>query len=257
MKKNILWLAAILVLSLNACVQDDEKVGTVNIRVKAKYKTSTFALGESYPYADNIHKIKLNRFSILLSPIQLLGDQDYITLSDNAHLLDFSDNHYDIAHAVNGESILLQKVPVGSYDHLVIGLGVPAALNNKTPADFDAGTPLADEAHYWDTWASYIHAKIEGSTLATDGTPVATLRQHTGTNDTYTIAEIHLTTPLTVAEAQENILDLTLDVEKIFYNATDTLNLLTEGENETNPATEGSVQRSKELMTRWAAAIHQ
>ncbi len=88
----------------------------------------------------------------------------------------------------NGDASMTFEAPVGDYETLKFGIGVPAPLNEADPSNYnDEGNPLnTTEGMYWDMNAMYRFVSIDGRyDIEPDGTDDGTLSYHSGYEDSY------------------------------------------------------------------------
>jgi len=84
--------------------------------------------------------------------------------------IDLTKSHNSQADSEIGTAMSFSNVPVGTYNQLSFGVGVPVDLNKTNPSDYSTTHPLGadNSGEYWEAWDSYIFAKFEGQ-LDTNG----------------------------------------------------------------------------------------
>lgn len=205
MKFSIYTIFAVLLLSAVSC-KEDNKEGTMSLHFKAVYDGQPLQTFTTQPY-DNGQQIQLTHMSMFVSDIELTQASASRNLKD-IELVNLS---YDnLSAAEEGYTITLSGVPAGTYDGIQFGVGVPADLNAKTPADFPSSSPLSKTGYYWNAWGSYIFSKTEGrlDTLG-NGLPELGFALHVGSDDLFRI--LQATVPLTIEDGKTLDLDVLVD----------------------------------------------
>lgn len=212
----------------NKCPVEDVPLNTkleLNFRAEAAGAPIWFYKGLDYPLENLPFRITLLRFFV--GDVTLLGTDGDTTVLDIADL-DFSLNQGAEATAAEGQSIVIANPPVGTYTGIRFGVGVPGDLNRMAPAEFLAGHPLSNPAEYWEAWQSYIFAKIEGQADANANGDYSddnvSFLYHSGTQGQYVTLDFDR--PIEIKGCETTRLDFGLDVPRLFYNDTDTLDIL-------------------------------
>jgi len=156
-----------------------------------------------------------------------LGDLTMRSGSDSVRLFDV-----DLFTLTNGPITRTYQARSGDFDHVRVGLGVPAALNGSSPSMWANSDPLSiTNGMYW-TWATMYRFMIfEGrfDTLSTGiGTPPYQFSIHTGRNECYRTRSFPVN--LSVAGGDTTDIRLELDLSHFFYSTTDTLYMATESQ---------------------------
>lgn len=202
------FLLAASFFAVNGCKNDKEK-GTVDIRFSALYHSSPLTFFNFYPTPDG-DSISFQVLNFLVSDIHLINtDNEAVPVFvDNAQLIDFNTGQAQI--------ISLSDVPTGSYKSIRFGIGLPPALNAKTPSDFSASSPLGDIANYWSVWDSYIFSRVEGrlDTSRTSDQALAYL-YHAGIDAMY--QEETFAKTFDVVEGTSTPLNMTFQADELFY----------------------------------------
>lgn len=202
-------LFAVIVLSVSACKKDDDKSSSVRLEFTANYDGQDYAPFTEYTYF-NGSVLTINKAVFYVSSIDLVkADGSTVRLSDVEYV--------DLSDPVNPSqaSFVYDELPVGEFTALRLGIGVPADLNAKAPAEFSAGHPLAIESMHWDPWDSYIFSKTEGRIDTTgDGQGDLNFLYHTGVDDLYRGLEAQQGFEL--RDGEEKVLNFSLDLKKLF-----------------------------------------
>lgn len=225
MKKLFLYC---LVLSLSACRcnETDDNGAVVNLNFKAQFAGQPLILEDydnSLPYPLG-YNFRLTRLRFFISDVTLLRGNEEFPILDVADV-DFSRHQRQVATAADGENVNINQAPIGTYDGIRFGIGLNATQNNSSPSDFPSSSPLQD--HYWESWSSYIFSEVEGQAdINQDNTFSRSFLMHIGRNEFYRTKTFM--TPITVSAASTTTIVFPLDAERLFYNATDTVDLRTD-----------------------------
>lgn len=211
MKHLNLLFFSLLILGLASCKDDPAATeGTVTIHFKAVYDDEPLQMFNTRPF-ENGEFLEFTHLSMIISDLQLLK-QGAAELLDEVEIVNLTFDNTTAAEA--GYTLTISGVPTGAYDGIRFGVGVPADVNVKKPADFPSSNPLSNTAYYWTPWNSYIFMKTEGrlDTLG-NGTLDLGFALHTGSDALYNILEANI--PLNVEDGLETDLDIVIDYKKV------------------------------------------
>lgn len=243
-------LFGLLLISIGSC---EEEKGPANLQLvfKGLFDGNTLVLNENNTYVNGI-PMRMSHLQFFISNIELTGD--FGTIVKDIDVVDFSQNHMNAATAANGESMLFEDIPPGDYTGLKFGIGVPPALNAMLPAEFDFDHPLSSTGNHWSAWSSYIFAKVEGrSDEDGDGIYGESILYHTGGDDLF--REYQATSNITLNGGETTTITLNLDALKLFYTASDTLDIINNGISHTTPTDPVSVSISTFVMDNFERAM--
>ncbi len=216
MKKIILLFAVGFALVAANCNEDDccppEQTGTLELNFKGYFGDELLEMyAKDYNYeAGMALKLQLFRFYIS-NLIPLMNTPDQQRYVEEVALVDFETVQSDAA-AEQGVSIRLEKVPVGNYIGLQMGLGLTEKLNATNPGDYSTDHPLSD--NYWSWALGYVFTKIEGNAdINGDGVFNDKLTFHIGGNQFYRPKEF--SKDFTVKADQTTRLDFEVDLRKV------------------------------------------
>ena len=201
----------LLILGLASCKDDPAATeGTVTIHFKAVYDDVPLQMFNNRPF-ENGQTLEFTHLSMIISDLELLK-QGSPELLDEVEIVNLTFDNTTAAEA--GYTLTISGVPTGTYDGMRFGVGVPADVNAKKPADFSSGNPLSNTAYYWTPWSSYIFMKTEGrlDTIG-NGTTDLGFALHTGSDALYNILEANI--PLTVQDGLETNMDIVIDYKKV------------------------------------------
>ena len=213
----VLPIAALLVLAgcrVDPSVEPVVPSQVLKITFRPVWNGPDFDKQNVYLSAAN-ERVLIQQVKFYVSPIALAGDTN-VTVSE-AELLDLT----------NGPEVRWMRAPLGSYDSLRYGLGVPQYLNHRDitlvvppdPLDFSQGM-------YW-TWATMYRFMIFEGRYDTDpsgsGTPPYQFSLHTGRDESYRDRMILLPLELTADDTAEIVLDV--DIARFFTDGDQVLDL--------------------------------
>lgn len=182
--KRIFFLLGIYSIFLVSC----SRSGTLEFNIKPTFKSVPLVLNQAYTMGNL--SVKFENLTFYFSDIKLTDkDGASVNLSD----VEFVQlNSFDQEGAESGQSIIFSDLKTGSYPKINFSIGVPEDLNAMDPGDFGVADPLGRTDHYWEPWASYIFAKIEGN-ADTDGDGVFDLKffYHTGSDALFRSFEVN------------------------------------------------------------------
>ncbi len=216
--KKLIWFL-VFSLIIGACNFDvnPKKEQSIELSFLGKYGTEALVLNNAYDYPDS-YKLTLNTLSFFISDIRLVDENNTETSIGSTDLIKFTNNH-STSTSSKKETISIGDVPSGTYKKIKFGIGLPADLNAKNPADYENSNPLSNTEYYWDWRATYIFSAIEG-TLDTlqDGTVDVFLTYHSGSDAMY--KEVEFDTNIIVNDDATTIINFELDAKKIFITDT-------------------------------------
>lgn len=220
--KNILILltVACFLLAASCGKETTEPIDTakINFSFKATYDGEPLVLNQqTYDYQGNL--IRFSKINFYLSNVVAVNDDGETELSE-IQFIDLTPTHSTADGANEGQMMTFAKVPVGAYNQLRFGIGVPADLNRTNPSDYSTSHPLGadNSGEYWEAWDSYIFAKIEGQYDQTgdgiiDGEDIS-FAYHTGMDRVYAPIELDNRISLNAGETTDLIFEL--DVRQLF-----------------------------------------
>jgi len=225
MKKITLLSALFIALLIGACSSDETGVDQIttdlDINVTATFGGEALQMHKEYTLCDG-KAIKFAEFNLFISDIVLLKENDPQAAVTELKEIDFLELSFtNEMDAMAGETINFQKVPVGDYSGIRLGLGVIADLNRTKPIDYGSSSPLSKTSHYWDMTQSYVFAKITGyadfdenGEIVQGGTGAEGFTYHIGSDPTYNTAQI--IKDIALVEGENGTFKLNMDVASIF-----------------------------------------
>lgn len=211
-------IMAMTLAVFSSCKKDEDDPAAVKLEFSANVGGEDYAPFTDYTYYNN-SSMTINKVVFYISNIDLvkedgstvrLSDIEYVDLSDptNPGKANFS----------------FGDLPAGNYRAIRFGIGVPADLNAKTPADFAVNHPLAIESMYWDAWDSYIFSKTEGRIDTTgNGEGDLNFLYHTGIDDLY--RGLEASRDFKLDQGGETTMSFYLDVLKLFGTPNDYIDI--------------------------------
>jgi len=169
---------------------------------------------------DYYYKMETIRFYV--SNLHLVKDDDSEILVKDVSYLDLENSHRAVS--ADGEKITA-LAPVGNYKGIRFAIGVDPAVNNGDPSVYPNDHPLSIFRNMHWTWADgYIFLKLEGKMdSVADGNQSLTqlFVYHCGNNPLY--KEWSFTKDFSISPSGAFEYDMAINVDKIFYSSTDTL----------------------------------
>lgn len=211
-----LWVVFFIALYSSSCKHDKE--GNFTIQMDGKYGNQNFVLGT--PNTDlQGRRIQIEKLKFYLSHITLVKDNNEETEIKDVALINFE----------NPGSIIVNADVNGDFKAIKFGLGVDSIQNNTDPLSVPSSNPLSgDNGMYW-SWLKYQFEILEARCDTTStGSGIFNWfpLYHIGGNAQY--RQVVLNKTFSVCCNNKSTVTLTLDVEKIFYGSTQTLDIITE-----------------------------
>ena len=204
-------------------------------------KVSGLPFGKEIVF-ENINGIPfyISRFQLYLSDIMLVDKLGNEQLLSEVELFDMTTPGSN--KVFHGEGTFVQfPVKAGDFAGLKFSFGVKKALNHEDPADFAQDHPLSvfNEMH-WNWQAGYKFMVIEGkidSTAAAAGNEFGKpLVYHTGLDTLYrSLSYLDAEDAFTIENGKETQFTIELDLNRLFFNQQDTLNMVKFAKSHTVP----------------------
>jgi len=225
------FLIALSTVLLWGCGPDEEvapveppppTTGTLRLVIVPQWQGGPFAINEVYNNVSN-YRVRFQGIKFYLGDIRMLTGTTSTTVKDIVYF----DLH-------NGSAAAQWAVEPGTWSGMRMGLGVPQELNDADPIVYPPMHPL-DLANgtYWNWANAYRFLQFDGYyDLDGSGTePFTTgFSIHTGLNACYREFDLDLGSEVSISTGQTTTITLNLAVDRMFYSATDTLDLATENE---------------------------
>ena len=215
---NVLIILLCFII-LGACTEEPSittvDTSSLQLSFTTNFDGEPIIMDEStYLYDGN--PIRFSKISFYLSDLKLGGKE--IT---DINFIDLSSTHNSQQAAEEGTVLNFSKIPVGDYNTLALGIGVPADLNRTKPSEYSTSHPLGSDnsGEYWEAWNSYIFVKIEGLYDADnngfDENDVA-FAYHVGQDEFYKKLSAEFDSAISLKADEPTNIELRLDVEKLF-----------------------------------------
>jgi hypothetical protein len=206
--KLLKFFIPFLLIAFASC-SDDDKVGNLDVNFQATYDGEELLMQTDYQYPSG-GIVKFTRLSYYVDDFKLdMADKN---LSGGIiKYFDFSDRSLSTDPIVT-KGYTFENLEEGLYNDLSFDIGVNAADNAKTPADFDPSNPLSNSAEYWGGWKSYVFAKIEGVYTLANEEPIL-FSLHLGADEA--LMKYNIPLIMNVKEGNNKV-NVTLDVKKVF-----------------------------------------
>jgi hypothetical protein len=170
---------------------------------------------------------KLSTFKLYLSDIVLVKtDGSTYNLSD-VLLIDYKPVNPDLINPQWDKQYEFD-VPIGDYQEIRFGLGVPPDLNEEDPTTFSNDHPLSVFASTYWNWASmYRFIILETASDTGSGSFDHDILIHTGLDELYYTKSIDFE-PVSLEANKPMHLSLSLDWNKLWWNSDDEIDLKTD-----------------------------
>lgn len=155
--RQLSFLTFALLVLFTSCKEDKQDV---KLNFKLTYDGEPLVMFEEYTYPTG-EKMLFNRFSFYLSDAALNHKDGQNELMDVTYL-NFTVQNSTLSGAEEGITIDFNDLEDKDYDRLFMSIGVNAANNALTPADFSPNNDLSKTSEYWPGWDSYVFTKTEG-----------------------------------------------------------------------------------------------
>lgn len=209
MKK--LWLLALAFSFLAMqCKKTAPETGTINMVIKPVFNGKPFVINQIYVIdGKNVRFTRLHFFS---ATDRVNNTTDNKKNGKYVQQFIFTDLD-DSTKAAKGVSKSIELL-LGEAKQFNFKLGVESDLNALSPIDFSSSNPLSDAGQYWDSWKSYIFAKLEGSIDKDgDGKFETGITLHTGGNDSF--REVSFAKTFTVDTKGSTTLNFDLNINTL------------------------------------------
>jgi hypothetical protein len=209
--KSIYTVFTLAILFLLAgCKDKSDSTGTLVLTFVPEYDGQPLAIFTTKPYGND--QLQFSHLRMMVADVAALKGASTEVLHDIEEINLTFDN---ATEAAAGYELRIPNVKVGNYTGLEFGIGVPADLNQKQPADFPSSSPLSKSGNYWVAWSSYIFLRIEGR-LDTLGQGDFTLGfvYHTGADELYRVLKAE-NLQYQIEDGKETKFEIAVDYKKL------------------------------------------
>lgn len=223
MKKILLALFSLTVVFIS-CDKDpdpepENTIGTLRVNFVARYNGQPFVMNQNYTNISG-YTVKTEMVKFLMHRFVVTNSSGTKNEVREAALINFA----------NGTNSFEVPLEAGSYTGIQFGLGVDSTLNKQDPSLLPASHPFslnqANDMH-WSWSTGYIFFKLEGkadTTTAQAGPVDLAYVFHPGSNALFRKVDFPSKSFSISAGSTTNV-DITLDVARLFYNMSDTIDL--------------------------------
>jgi len=178
--KKFIYFLPIIALTIFSCGNNDEATGNLELNFVATFDGQPVATnGTMFDYQNN-QKLQFDEIRFFIGEIELENNDGSSTSISEVELINLSGK--DEVTAAAGESVLLDKINSGDYKSIAFHIGLSERLNDQTPSELDATSPLQDGS-YWPVWGSFIFSTLTGKAdLDQDGIAEHGMVYHIGGN---------------------------------------------------------------------------
>jgi len=252
---KIILLAVSLAFLCTACNRPPDeivgKTGTFELHFDLKAGGVPFSPSGTFTNIQD-RAFRLDRFQLYVSEIRLVRENGEELALKDAELFDFVNEFTGKTDHGTGY-YRRYVVPVGNYKGVKFGFGVPSALNHSNPADYASTHPLsAANSMHWSWNSGYIFSAIEGkidSSAARTGAPTLNFLYHTGLDTLYRTLDYTLPEhAFQVLADNESRFGFEIDLNRIFYRAGDTINMVTQNITQVTPVGSDAYKLSEKVV---------
>ena len=202
-----LVLFILMTVMLGACKDD---TGTLQIKFIGTYDGEPLVFGENVDYDG--YQLYYLESDFFVSELAVLNEGEVTEVKDFEYV-NFGTSNNSLEDAENGVVLSYSDVPVGTYDGLRFGIGVPPVENKTRPSDYSSEHALSTGGHYWEAWDSFIFAKVAGRYEDTEGTFDNGFFFHTGTDEMFRTSTGTLN--FTISEDNTSVIEVIIDHKKL------------------------------------------
>ena len=228
-------------LFITACDPPEEpiKTGVFELNFQPVVSGQDFVPGETYTNI-NGRKFLINLFLMYVSDISLVKEDGSELMLSEIELFDIANGGSALRVAHGGNSYKVFKdIEIGNYRGIKFGIGVADRLNTE-PANYPVTHPLSvNKGMYWAWRTGYKFMAIEGMVDASPDMNGVELNKeilyHTGKdsinspNSIYRAVEfVELEHAFTIETDNELQYVIELDINRMFYNEKDTIDMVEE-----------------------------
>ncbi len=225
--RKIFFFLLLTSIGYNSCTDTlKEPTGTLEIIFKARYNSGPLVLFQSDSTGQNDPiTIMFKKLDFFISDLK--GNQDG-TLKDFADVGYISmSNSLDSSSSEQGISLLINELPVGSFDRLDMGIGLSDAVNSTTPGSYPSSSPLGLNSNYWPMTDSYILCKMEGDINQSNSTTTGFL-YHGGVNGMYQQRSFNHS--FDISENATTTIVLYLQAEELFFKTGSEIDMINDSQ---------------------------
>jgi hypothetical protein len=199
----------LLSLCIISCGSNDDTATTINF--KLKYGADDLVMFSNFDN-DQGMMIRITDVKGFTSDFTLISGDASEVISE-VKFLELGDAHSDVDEAAEGYNWTVDT-ELQEIDQVNFNIGIPNALNETVPADYNSSSDLSRASEYWTNWESYIYFKIEGN-ADFDGNGLfesgENIVLHLGTERAYRNVSLNKSN-------DDNVIALELDIEKVLSN---------------------------------------
>jgi hypothetical protein len=171
------------------------------------------ALGTDTLKVDSLFSMKLEKFSYIISNVELLkADGSTVPVPNSAQVVNALTN--------GGNPVVSLSAPVGEYKGLRFYIGLDSATNHQEVANLPQGHPLnVPEMHWsWMPAAGYKFMALEGMLFQAGNDSAKVLTYHLATDALFTRIDAAQESSISVRENQTASLNLWVELQHLFTN---------------------------------------
>lgn len=203
----------------------------VDINFKAQVEGTDLIFNQNF--TDPLgYRYQIETFRFYLSNIEFTNAENEVVSFEDVAFLKFGENQ---SSSPIIPTSITSKLPEGNYNKVSFDLGVDPSVNKSDPSLYDREHPLSIyQGMHWSWNTGYIFFKLEGradSMPGGNGSLNSSLLYHFGTDPL--LRNIAFQIDLNVDSISSSALDFGFDINKVFAGESDTINIVSNGFNQT------------------------
>lgn len=232
MKKYFIVFVGAVLLSLNACKEDNE--GDLILEFNARINSTNLDFNRYYDMDGD--SVRFEIFKFYISDYSILNkDGDASLPLGEVYLIDFANE---------ASTSITNTIEVQSYKNPSFRLGLSNTQNATDPSSYESAHPLSlNQGNYWLMANSYIYFKIEGYTMV--GGVEYPFVYHVGFDDLY--ADLEIERSFSVHADAKTTLLANININTLFSN----IDFATESDTHTT----NNMPLAEKMMNNFANAI--
>lgn len=253
--RTILLLLLAVTLWSSSCEttpdDNDTITGNLAITFKARYGSDPLVMfQQTTTGATNPTNILFKKFEFFISDIKGMNAGTSTDFSDVGYIS--MTNSITQAAAEQGTTFTINKLPIGSYTSLDMGIGLSDAVNATTPGDYNSDSPLGLNGNHWASWNSYILCKLEGD-ITQSNSNVSGFLYHSGVNGMQQL--LSFVKDFDIEANQTTEIVIYVDAKDIFFKTGNEIDMITDKQTHSGPAGSDDYKLAKKVIENLANAM--
>ncbi len=204
---HFFFLSFFATLFIGCSKQSD--TSSVEVKFTPYFGTQELKLDSfySFKFGDSTYQFRADILKLFISNIQVVNEANVATKIADLNL-------YNLRAILPATSLTLKTtLPIGNYQSISFSFGLNDSLNNQLPNSYSAEHPMStQQGMYW-PMQKYRFMVFEGFVYDKNRNELNSIAYHTGVNS---YREIKKTMSFKVESDKANIIQVKIDLEKIF-----------------------------------------